>query len=132
MVSSTHFLMLLSLIDIVDAVGSSAVRVLKDLVQLSSSLQSSAVDSVVPVQRPTEIVESLAVQLDEVRHPRAKACVYWLVGQYAGTGVTDGSPIPGMAKWAPDVLRRAVKSFTQEASSTLCSGAIMLNWHRPL
>jgi AP-3 complex subunit beta len=76
------------------------------------------------VQTPTEIVASLAQQLDAVRHPRAKACVFWLVGQYAVTNQEEienvsGLPhgqIPGMAIWAPDVLRRAVKSFTQDVS----------------
>lgn len=112
-----------------DAVGSTAVRVLKDLVQLSASRHLSnpstagvATDSMVAVQTPSEIVASLAQQLDSVRHPRAKACVFWLVGQYAVTNQEDieklgdlqNGQIPGMAVWAPDVLRRAVKSFNQD------------------
>jgi AP-3 complex subunit beta len=96
-------------------VGSSAVRVLKDLVQLSASSGIEVTEGMVPIQKPAEIVESLAAQLDDVRHPRAKACVFWLVGQYAAdeSGV-GGSGIPGLASWAPDVLRRAVKSFSDD------------------
>lgn len=105
------------------------MRVLKDLVQLSANRHLSnpsttgvATDSIVAVQTPTEIVASLAQQLDSVRHPRAKACVFWLVGQYAvmnqeeieKVGGLPNDQIPGMAIWAPDVLRRAVKSFTQD------------------
>lgn len=116
-----------------DAVGSTAVRVLKDLVQLSASRHLTdpnatrmATDSVAAVQSPIEIVASLAQQLDSVKHPRAKACIFWLVGQYAS--ITDETTsggrgaenkIPGMATWAPDVLRRAVKSFAQDVSGTL-------------
>ncbi|KIM27499.1 hypothetical protein M408DRAFT_24439 [Serendipita vermifera MAFF 305830] len=99
-----------------DAVGSSAVRVLKDLVQISASPSTTGIaEGIVSVQKPTEIVESLARQLDDVRHPRAKACVFWLVGQYAeDTSGNVGSPVPGMASWAPDVLRRALKTFADD------------------
>ena len=70
------------------------------------------------IQRPAEIVESLARQIDEVRHPRAKACVFWLVGQYAADdSQSGGTVIPGIAPWAPDVLRRAVKSFSNDVGS---------------
>jgi len=96
-------------------VGSSAVRVLKDLVQLSASSGVEVTEGMVSIQRPAEIVESLAAQLDNVRHPRAKACVFWLVGQYAAdeSGL-GGSGIPGLVSWAPDVLQRAVKSFSDD------------------
>jgi hypothetical protein len=124
-----------------DAVGSTAVRVLKDLVQLSATRHllepntvGVAMDSIVAAQTPTEIVASLAQQLDSVRHPRAKACVFWLVGQYAMTnqeeiekiGSLQNGQIPGMAIWAPDVLRRAVKSFTKDVSVRSCGVAEIL------
>jgi AP-3 complex subunit beta len=91
--------------------------VLKDLVQLSASSDVKVTEGMVSVQKPAEIVESLAAQLDDVRHPRAKACVFWLVGQYAAdeSGVV-GPGISGLASWAPDVLRRAVKSFSDDVS----------------
>lgn len=96
--------------------GSSAVRVLKDLVQLSASSTGHEIaEGIASIQRPAEIVESLARQLDDVRHPRAKACVFWLVGQYAeDTSRGTGGVVPGMASWAPDVLRRAAKSFSND------------------
>jgi len=90
------------------------VRVLKDLVQLNASSNIEAAAGIVSTQRPAEIVESLAAQLDDVRHPRAKACVFWLVGQYAADESRIGAP--GIYSWAPDVLRRAAKSFSDDVS----------------
>ncbi|KAG8843464.1 AP-3 complex subunit beta, partial [Serendipita sp. 405] len=126
--------------DGIDAVGSSAVRVLKDLVQsnrretfpaaaAAAATVVVAVEGIASVQTPAEIVASLAHQFDDVRHPRAKACVLWLVGQYAAAATSttattattatakDGVQIqvvPGVENWAPDVLRRAVKSFAHD------------------
>ncbi|KAG8846034.1 AP-3 complex subunit beta [Serendipita sp. 411] len=129
--------------DGIDAVGSSAVRVLKDLVQsnrretfpaaTATAATVVAVEGIASVQTPAEIVASLAHQFDDVRHPRAKACVLWLVGQYAAAAVAttattattatakDGvqaqvQVVPGVENWAPDVLRRAVKSFAHDVS----------------
>ncbi|KAG8815476.1 AP-3 complex subunit beta [Serendipita sp. 399] len=87
-----------------------------------------AVEGVASVQTPSEIVASLAYQFDDVRHPRAKACVLWLVGQYAGANAnvkgsgagdvpsssSSQQVVPGVENWAPDVLRRAVKSFVYD------------------
>ncbi|KAG9026257.1 AP-3 complex subunit beta, partial [Serendipita sp. 407] len=125
--------------DGIDAVGSSAVRVLKDLVQsnrretvphAAATAAVVAVEGIASVQTPAEIVASLAHQFDDVRHPRAKACVLWLVGQYAAASISttattatakDGvqaqaqiQVVPGVENWAPDVLRRAVKSFAHD------------------
>lgn len=97
-----------------DAVGSGAVRVLKDLVQLNSTTSGTTiVEGIASIQSPSEIIASLASQFDDVKHPRAKACVIWLVGQYART-TSESVTIPGIENWAPDVLRRALKSFTKD------------------
>jgi AP-3 complex subunit beta len=63
---------------------------------------------------PLTIVERLAYRIDEIRHPQARACIVWLVGQYAA----DDSPnavVEGVVPWAPDVLRKIAKTFRDEA-----------------
>jgi AP-3 complex subunit beta len=62
---------------------------------------------------PLSIVERLAYRIDEIRHAQARACIVWLVGQYAA----DDSPnalVEGVVPWAPDVLRKIAKSFRDE------------------
>jgi hypothetical protein len=62
---------------------------------------------------PLTIVERLAYRIDEIRHSQARACIVWLVGQYAA----DDSPnalVEGVVPWAPDVLRKIAKSFRDE------------------
>jgi AP-3 complex subunit beta len=59
------------------------------------------------------IVGRLAYRLDEIEHAQARACVVWLVSQYA----VDDSPnavVKGVVPWAPDVLRKITKSFRDE------------------
>ncbi|KAK0245392.1 armadillo-type protein [Armillaria nabsnona] len=46
----------------------------------------------------------------------ARACVVWLVGQYAALEEGTPSRLEGAADWAPDVLRKMAKTFSQEAS----------------
>ncbi|KAF8322550.1 hypothetical protein DL93DRAFT_2050663 [Clavulina sp. PMI_390] len=93
-----------------DGVVGHAVLVLKSLYQ--------QVDSSAPGGSFTGelIIASLAPQLGSIRHPAARACVLWLVGQYARTpaGSTTATVIPGMHDWAPDVLRIVAKSFSDE------------------
>ena len=63
---------------------------------------------------PLTIVERLAYRIDEIRHAQARACILWLVGQYAA----DDSPnamVEGVVPWAPDVFRKIAKSFRDEA-----------------
>lgn len=110
-------------IDCLDRTGSAAassVLVLKSLVQ--DSLQahtgsSPASESV--LKSSLAIISDLAQRIDEIRHPAARACVIWLVGQYAT--VTDGeggeAEPSGLAWWAPDVLRRVAKTFAAEVRS---------------
>ena len=69
---------------------------------------------------PLTIVERLAYRIDEIRHAQARACIVWLVGQYAA----DDSPnavVEGVVPWAPDVLRKIAKSFRDEARVKPCS-----------
>ena len=94
------------------------MRVLKDLVQLNSTVSGTGVvEGIASIQRPSDIIASLASQFDDVKHPRAKACVIWLVGQYA-RAITKSTTIPGIENWAPDVLRRALKSFADDVRSS--------------
>ena len=64
------------------------------------------------------IIERLAYRIEEIRHPQARACVLWLVGQYAEdeSSKSPGIGVEGLAGWAPDVLRRAAKSYQKEVS----------------
>jgi AP-3 complex subunit beta len=57
---------------------------------------------------PTAIISHLAHSIEDIRHAQAKACAVWLVGQYS----QDASG--GVVKWAPDVLRKCVRSFVDE------------------
>ncbi|KAG6900585.1 hypothetical protein C0993_008303 [Termitomyces sp. T159_Od127] len=93
-----------------DVVISSAVLVLKHLVQLQLSTHSELPGT---SQASLKIIAQLARKIDDIRHAQARACVIWLVGQYAPSG--DKGPGPeGVADWAPDVLRKMAKTFAQE------------------
>lgn len=95
-----------------DPVVASAVVELKTLVQAQMHIASHPG----PSSAPLTIVERLAYRIDEIRHAQARACVVWLVGQYAA----DDSPsavVEGVAPWAPDVLRKVAKSFREEVRS---------------
>jgi AP-3 complex subunit beta len=99
-----------------DAVVSSAVLVLKYLVQaqLSASLSSGfAPAAAVPQQSPLTIISHLARRIDDIRHAQARACVLWLVGQYAASNEPSAGP-EGVVEWAPDVLRKSAKGFPAE------------------
>jgi len=97
-----------------DAVVTNAIMVLRRLVQFQLSSQASLPPSSSSTHSPLSIIAHLARRIDEIHHPKARACVVWLVGQYAGVGVgSEGSQV---ADWAPDVLRKLAKSFGTEAS----------------
>ena len=107
-----------------DVIVTNAVLVLKSLVQIRIQQQQNAIAyGGLPSQSfsPLEIISRLARRLDEIRHPKARACVLWLVGQYAASpetapgtnGVAHIGP-EGIAPWAPDVLRKTAKTFGQE------------------
>jgi AP-3 complex subunit beta len=90
-----------------DVVVSNAILVLKHLIQNQPKAAASLAE---PPLQSLPIISHLARRVEDVRHAQAKACVLWLVGQY--------SPLPeggvGVVEWAPDVLRKSAKHFTQE------------------
>ncbi|KAH7912022.1 adaptin N terminal region-domain-containing protein [Hygrophoropsis aurantiaca] len=95
-----------------DVIVSNAVLVLKSLVQ--NQLLSGTLAPASSSQSPIIIISQLARRIDDIRHPQAKACVLWLVGQYSPA--QGGTVIDGIADWAPDLLRKAAKTFNQEDS----------------
>ena len=96
----------------IDIVVSSAVQVLKSLVQSQRLPTANASGS------SLAIISRLAYRIDEIHHPDARACVVWLVGQYSADEARSGDGvIEGVVEWAPDVLRRTAKTFRQEVSS---------------
>ncbi|KAH7884593.1 adaptin N terminal region-domain-containing protein [Phlebopus sp. FC_14] len=110
-----------------DVIVSNAVLVLKSLVQNQLLVGFSASTS---SRSPLTIISSLARRIDDIKHPQARACVLWLVGQYCVT--STGTVIEGIADWAPDVLRKSAKSFIAESSLvklqalTLCAKLFLL------
>lgn len=75
---------------------------------------------------PISIISKLAYRIDEIHNPKARACIIWLVGQYAASDVANATEphVPqagpeGIAPWAPDVLRKTAKSFAEEVSVSL-------------
>ncbi|EGN98995.1 hypothetical protein SERLA73DRAFT_168569 [Serpula lacrymans var. lacrymans S7.3] len=95
-----------------DIIVSNAVQILKSLVQ-NQLLSGTVVANV--THSPLSIISSLAGKIDDVRHPQAKACVIWLVGQYCVTQ-ESGTFFEGIADWAPDVLRKSARSFSSESN----------------
>ena len=89
---------------------SNAVIVLKTLLQVQVSAPR--------VPSATHIVSRLARSIDVIKHENARACVLWLVGQYAECHDPTPGP-PGITEWAPDALRKTAKSFSQEVSMHL-------------
>lgn len=89
---------------------SNAVIVLKTLLQVQVSAPR--------VPAATHIVSRLARSIDVIKHENARACVLWLVGQYAECHDATPGP-PGITEWAPDALRKTIKSFSQEVSMHL-------------
>ncbi|KAF8240686.1 hypothetical protein L208DRAFT_1231334 [Tricholoma matsutake] len=93
-----------------DTIISSAVLVLKYLVQFQLHRDLSAAST---SQSPMSIISHLARRIDDIRHAQGRACVLWLVGQYADGG-GGGSARGNVAEWAPDVLRKGAKGFMHE------------------
>ncbi|KIP11063.1 hypothetical protein PHLGIDRAFT_125175 [Phlebiopsis gigantea 11061_1 CR5-6] len=93
-------------------VVANAVIVLKLLVQ--SSLQQEGLSS---NYSSTSIISRLAYSFDKISHPQARACILWLVGQYAASDVSqNGAQVgpEGVVPWAPDLLRKVALTFMQE------------------
>ncbi|KAK1233001.1 AP-3 complex subunit beta [Marasmius sp. AFHP31] len=96
-----------------DSVVGNAVLVLKTLVQRRlSSAPSTASTS----NTSLDIIAQLARKIDDIRHPSARSCIVWLVGQYAASDESGVGP-SSIAHWAPDVLRKTAKSFGEEDPS---------------
>jgi len=108
----------------VDTVVSHAVMVLKYLVQTQLSTTGTMTMAAASVgsgnmQSPLSIIAHLARRIDDIKHAQARACVVWLVGQYAASAAaassgSDDDSASGMASWAPDVLRKLAKTFAKE------------------
>jgi len=104
-----------------DVVVAHAVLVLKSLVQVRLQKEQSAFGSVAGSSTastsPLSIIARLAWRIDEIRHPKARACVIWLTGQYAAADLDNNvaaTTIEGIVEWAPDVLRKSAKTFIKE------------------
>ncbi|KAL5526852.1 APL6 [Sanghuangporus sanghuang] len=97
-----------------------SVLVLKTLVQARLQGLSTEPYSLSEGHSPLRIISDLASRIDEIRHASARACIVWLVGQYADRGAdtvnsTESNGLNGIALWAPDVLRKIAKTFPIEA-----------------
>lgn len=77
-----------------------------------------------------KIIGRLAYHIEKIHHPDALACALWLIGQYAGeqdASTTEASVVSGVANWAPDVLRKMAKGFSNEVCHSRFSTGSSLN-----
>ena len=85
---------------------------------LKSVILSRAISSRSTLPDPQRLVARLAKQLDGITNPQARASVFWLVGQFAGSDGSGSGMIglgwEGVVSWVPDVLRKGVKGFVGE------------------
>lgn len=80
-------------------------------------LQPQGSSSFASGHSPNRIIADLAGRIDEIKHTSARACIVWLVGQFSSVSREESAiGIPGIAPWAPDVLRRVAKTFAAEVS----------------
>ncbi|TYJ53487.1 hypothetical protein B9479_005873 [Cryptococcus floricola] len=91
-----------------------AVTVLKSVI-LSSSLPPT-------FPSPQHLVARLAKGLEAILNPKARASVFWLVGQFAALDPSletakQGLGWEGVSLWVPDVLRKGVKGFKEEGTA---------------
>ncbi|KAG8929188.1 AP-3 complex subunit beta [Tulasnella sp. 417] len=93
-----------------DVAVAAAVLALKSLHQRRSSLAGTV-----------NVVASLASHFDNIGHPEARACILWMVGQYARASGQGTTPMPeslqAIEPWVPDILRKAAKSFKSDPSA---------------
>ena len=98
--------------DVKDASVGHAVVMLKSLVEPDKTPES--------VSESIKLVSKLVRQLPEITNGSARACVYWLAGQYAEQSQDDNASVPGafegLQPWAPDSLRLGAKEFIREVS----------------
>lgn len=90
-----------------DVAVAAAVLALKSLHQHHASITGTL-----------NVVASLASNFDNITHPEARACILWMVGQYARASGQGTTPMPeslqAIEPWVPDILRKAAKSFTSD------------------
>ncbi|ORY24055.1 adaptin N terminal region-domain-containing protein [Naematelia encephala] len=112
-----------------DVLVAQAVLVLKSVILSQSGPSTGLAD-------PQRLVTRLARGLDGISNPKARASVYWLVGQFAtedGPDKTLGLGWDGIKSWVPDVLRKGIKGFVNESTIaklqilTLASKLIVLS-----
>ncbi|CAG8508232.1 2712_t:CDS:10 [Ambispora gerdemannii] len=93
-----------------DSVVAESVVVIKRLLQLRP-------------QDNADLIIQLIKSMEQINVPRARASILWLVGQYS----------ENLVKIAPDVLRKAAKTFPNEADivklQTLNLGAKLVSFH---
>lgn len=90
-----------------------AVIVLKSVIL---SLPTHTTGTTGSLPDPQRLVARLAKSVDSITNAKARASVYWLVGQYAAAEDNKGLGWDGVASWVPDVIRRGVKGFADEVS----------------
>lgn len=90
------------------------------VIALKSVILSRAATTSSSLPNPEKLVARLAKQLDGITNPKARASVFWLVGQFAAQDEASskimGLGWEGIAPWVPDVLRKGVKGFANEVS----------------
>jgi AP-3 complex subunit beta len=94
-----------------DSIVSNSVLVLKYLIQTKLSTPQNNLSNTSEI--PRSIISQLAQKISDIKHDQARACVLWLVGQYSASE-EPGSGVEGVTEWAPDVLRKATRGFSQE------------------
>lgn len=98
--------------DVKDASVGHAVVVLKSLMEPDQTPDS--------VSESIKLASKLVRQLPEITNGSARACVYWLAGQYAEKSRDDNASLPGafegLQPWAPDTLRLGAREFIREVS----------------
>jgi hypothetical protein len=101
---------LFSIVFELDATVGQAIIVTRTLIHSWSSPQEC-----------TLMVGKLAQRLPFISHPGARACIYWLGGRFLQFDEAQPSNVsfPGVARWAPDLLRIGTQSFLTEASGLI-------------
>ncbi|WVR03787.1 hypothetical protein IAU60_000782 [Kwoniella sp. DSM 27419] len=90
------------------------------VIVLKSVILSQLVSPTGALPVPQSLVARLARQLDGISNAKARASVFWLVGQFAASSGSEeedrkGLGWEGMALWVPDVLRKGIKGFAEES-----------------
>lgn len=92
------------------------------VIVIKSLLQSTPAEAQIGTSsHPAKLVNRLCQQLPAIRNSNARACIFWLAGQYAPMSESDQGAkdsethgYAGIALWAPDTLRLGAKGFARE------------------